>query len=90
MSLRFLARGGGAAAKTTEIPAFAATLPAKRRGPISNMGYQWQRDVSMQQGRPAGIDPVSGRVWSGDSILAISQQLEAEGVDAPLYFESNH
>ena len=48
--------------------------------------YQRQQDVSTQQGRTAGIDPVSGRVWLGDTILAISQQLEAEGIDAPLYF----
>ena len=48
--------------------------------------YQRQQDMSKHQGGTAGIDPVSSRVWLGDSILAVSQQLEAEGLNVPLYF----
>jgi hypothetical protein len=48
--------------------------------------YQRKHDVSHQQGLAVGIDPVSGRVWFGDSMLDITDQLNKEGVDIPLYF----
>lgn len=48
--------------------------------------YQRHHDLSALLGQTAGIDPVSGKVWLGDSILDISQQLEAQGVNSQLYF----
>jgi hypothetical protein len=46
--------------------------------------YQKQHDVSGRKGQAVGIDPVSGRVWFGDSALDIRSQMDAEGVDQPL------
>jgi hypothetical protein len=37
-------------------------------------------------GQTAGIDPVSGRIWFGESATDIWQQMEAEGIDVPLYY----
>jgi hypothetical protein len=48
--------------------------------------YQKQHDVSDRKGQAVGIDPVSGRVWFGESIVDITDQLEAEGIVTPLYF----
>ena len=48
--------------------------------------YQKVHDVSDRLGQTAGIDPVSGRVWFGESALDISRQQDAEGVYAPCYF----
>jgi len=49
--------------------------------------YQRQHDLSARIGQAAGIDPQSGRVWFGDSILDIVSQRDAEGLDSPLFFE---
>ena len=46
--------------------------------------YQKQHDVSDEIGRTVGIDPVSGRVWFGESATAIRAQMDAEGLDTPL------
>ena len=48
--------------------------------------YQRQHDVSSVQGQAVGIDPVSGRIWFGESATAIMQQQQAEGLWIPLYF----
>lgn len=48
--------------------------------------YQREHDVSMHLGETAGIDPISGRVWIGESALAVRRQLEAEGLSILLYF----
>ena len=48
--------------------------------------YQKQHDVSDRKGQAAGIDPVSGRVWFGESIVEIAHQLQAEGLDIALCF----
>lgn len=48
--------------------------------------YQRQHDVSSRKGQSVGIDPVSGRIWFGDSIAGISRQLDAEGIATPLFF----
>jgi hypothetical protein len=45
--------------------------------------YQGQHDVSSLMGQTAGIDPVSGRIWFGESATDIWQQMEAEGIDVP-------
>ena len=48
--------------------------------------YQRQHDVSKQIGQAVGIDPVSGRVWFGESAKDIVSRLDAAGISAPLYF----
>ena len=48
--------------------------------------YKAKHDLSARLGEAAGIDPVSGRIWFGESIVDISRQLEAEGLDIPLFF----
>ncbi len=48
--------------------------------------YQREHDLTLQHGQTAGIDPVQGRVWFGDSAQVIVAQLTAEGVTTPLYF----
>lgn len=48
--------------------------------------YQRAHDVSSQTGQTAGIDPVTGRVWFGESIKDIVAQLDAQGSATPLYF----
>ncbi len=47
--------------------------------------YQKQHDVSDRKGQAVGIDPVSGRVWFGESGIDIYKQMEAEGTMTPLY-----
>jgi hypothetical protein len=49
--------------------------------------YQRQHDISSRIGQTAGIDPVSGRIWFGDSILDVVSQRTAQGLRGPLYFE---
>ncbi|HMC67219.1 MAG TPA: hypothetical protein VKI65_19945 [Gemmataceae bacterium] len=48
--------------------------------------YQRDHDVSDRIGRAAGIDPFTGRIWFGESIADIWRQMDAEGVDTPLFF----
>jgi len=49
--------------------------------------YQRQHDLSNLDGKTAGIDPHSGRVWIGDSIQDVLSQRDAHGVDSLLFFE---
>ena len=48
--------------------------------------YQKTHDVSDRHGQAVGIDPVSGRVWFGETAWQISDLARADGVDRPLYF----
>ena len=48
--------------------------------------YQQKHDLSSRKGQSTGIDPNSGRVWFGESIVDIGRQLDAEGLDTPLFF----
>jgi hypothetical protein len=48
--------------------------------------YQQTHDLTARRGQTAGIDPVQGRVWFGDSAQAIATQVATEGVSTPLYF----
>jgi hypothetical protein len=48
--------------------------------------YQKQHDVSDRLGKTVGIDPVSGRVWFGESMKDIWQQKKTLGDDAPCYY----
>jgi hypothetical protein len=47
--------------------------------------YQKTHDVSDRIGQTAAIDPVSGRIWFGESALAIRKQMEAEGIHVLTY-----
>ena len=49
--------------------------------------YQQQHDLSERVGQTVGIDPVSGRLWFGDSIQDVVSQRDADGLDSPLFFE---
>ncbi len=49
--------------------------------------YQKQHNLSERIGHTAGIDPKSSRIWFGDSIQAIVQQRDREGLDSPLFFQ---
>jgi hypothetical protein len=48
--------------------------------------YQEKHEVSHLEGRTAGIDPVSGRIWFGDSAVETVANMKAEGIDRPLFF----
>ena len=49
--------------------------------------YQRVHDLSDRIGQTAGIDPHSGRVWIGESIVDVVSQRDADGVHSPLFFE---
>ena len=51
------------------------------------MDYQRQHDLSARIGQTAGIDPDTGRIWFGNSILDVVSQRAAEGLSGPLFFE---
>lgn len=48
--------------------------------------YQQRHDLADRLGQTVGIDPVSGRMWFGESIQDIVSQRGAEGLDSPLFF----
>ena len=48
--------------------------------------YQQHHDVSERVGQTAGIEPVSGRIWFGDSIQELIAQRDVDGIAAPLFF----
>lgn len=48
--------------------------------------YQQQHDISSLIGKAAGVDPITGQVWIGESAAEISRQLENEGNAKALYF----
>jgi hypothetical protein len=47
--------------------------------------YQKTHDVSDRLGQTAAIDPVSGRIWFGESAVAVWKQIQAEGLNVPTY-----
>ena len=47
--------------------------------------YQKEHDVSERRGQAVGIDPTTGRIWFGESVVDIGKQLDAEGIHPPLY-----
>lgn len=49
--------------------------------------YQRQNDLTDRRGQTAGIDPRSGAVWLGKSIIDISNQRKAVGAVGALFFE---
>jgi hypothetical protein len=48
--------------------------------------YQRHHDLSDKAGQTAGIDPVRGCIWFGDSIQDVIAQRDADGSEAPLFF----
>ncbi len=48
--------------------------------------YQRLHDVSERKGQAVGIDPVSEKIWFGESSLDITLQQDAAGDSAPLYY----
>jgi hypothetical protein len=49
--------------------------------------YQKQHDLWHDIGKTVGIDPISGRVWIGDSIQEVISKRDADGVAGLLFFE---
>jgi len=47
--------------------------------------YQQHHDISDRMGQTVGIDPVSGRVWFGQSATDVVQKMKGEGTQATLY-----
>jgi hypothetical protein len=48
--------------------------------------YHERHDLSEQAGQTAGIDPVSGCIWFGESIQDVIARRDADGSEAPLFF----
>jgi len=48
--------------------------------------YQQRHDVSAWHGHAAGIDPVTQRIWFGESAAAVVRAMQADGIDHPLFF----
>jgi hypothetical protein len=48
--------------------------------------YQQHHDLPERIGQTAGIDPVSGAIWFGDSIQDVIAQRAADGSASPLFF----
>jgi len=48
--------------------------------------YQKDHDLSTLQGQTAGIEPIDGRIWFGDSIQDVVAQRDSDGVELPLFF----
>ncbi|HUG91416.1 MAG TPA: hypothetical protein VML55_11310 [Planctomycetaceae bacterium] len=48
--------------------------------------YQQTHDLSVRQGQAAGIDPRTGDVWFGESIMDIADQRSGHGLESPLFF----
>jgi hypothetical protein len=48
--------------------------------------YIRAHDLSDRIGSAAGIDPLTGRIWFGESAIDIVDKLDASGIDVPLHF----
>jgi hypothetical protein len=69
-----------------QMPTVTLTEEDSRRAEAVWTEYQKTHDVSDRVGQTAGIDPETGRIWFGDSILHVADQRDAEGVHKPLHF----
>lgn len=47
--------------------------------------YQKHHDITPLIDQTAGIEPVSGKIWFGDSALDVYEKKVAEGCDAPMF-----
>ena len=48
--------------------------------------YRRSHDVSAMAGQTVGIEPETGRMWFGESIVDVVQKRDAAGVHRPLHF----
>lgn len=48
--------------------------------------YQRHHDLSDKVGWTAGIEPVSGCIWIGNSIQDVVERRNADGSSAPMFF----
>ena len=48
--------------------------------------YQQHHELSAKVGQTAGIDPISSRIWFGESIQDVIAQRDGDGSDAHLFF----
>jgi hypothetical protein len=48
--------------------------------------YQQTHDVADRKGKTVGIDPDTGEVWFGDSIIDVTSARKSKGLTNPLYF----
>jgi hypothetical protein len=48
--------------------------------------YETNHDLSGLRGKTAGIDPITGNIWIGDSIFNVIDQRDAAGVESLLFF----
>jgi hypothetical protein len=63
------------------------TVEDRRRARQIWEQYQQQHDLTERKGETAGIDPRSGEVWLGRSIIEISNQRREVGSVGALFFE---
>ena len=49
--------------------------------------YQAEHDLSDRTGQTAGIDPQTGEIWFGQSVVDVVAQRDALGLTSPLRFE---
>jgi hypothetical protein len=47
--------------------------------------YQRHHDITPLINQTAGIDPVSGQIWFGESALEVHDKMVADGVNRPFY-----
>jgi len=47
--------------------------------------YCRSNDISALEGQTAGIEPVTGRIWFGESAIEVHDKMVADGVDMPFY-----
>ena len=48
--------------------------------------YRRQHDVSKRNNQTAGIEPISERIWFGESAADVHKKMVADGVERPAYF----
>lgn len=64
----------------------ALTEEDARRAEARWAEYQRMHDVSDRIGQTAGIEPETGRIWFGESILDVADQCNATGLSKSLHF----
>jgi hypothetical protein len=47
--------------------------------------YCAEHDITALKDKAAAIEPVSGRIWFGESAIDAHDKMVADGVDAPAY-----
>lgn len=47
--------------------------------------YRRQHDITPLVDQTAGIEPISGRIWFGESAADVYQKKIADGIEAPMY-----